>query len=109
MAQRVEVRLTDDLDGTEIADGKGETVRFGLDGKEFEIDLTAKNATSLRKAMKPYLDAGRKTGESTKRSRTTRVGPDPKTVKEWARANGYDVKERGRVSKDVIEAFEAAH
>lgn len=109
MAQRVEVRLTDDLDGTEIADGKGETVRFGLDGREYEIDLTAKNATSLRKALKPYLDAGRKSGGSTRRTRTTRIGPDPKTVKEWARANGYEVADRGRVSNEIREAFAAAN
>ena len=110
MAQRVEVLLTDDLDGTSIAAGKGETVQFALDGKNYEIDLTSINATNLRKALKPYLDAARKTATgNAKRTRTTRIGPDPKTVKEWARANGYDVKDRGRVSKDVLEAFNAAN
>jgi hypothetical protein len=52
MAQRVEVRLTDDLDGTEIPSGKGETITFSLDGKSYEIDLTAKNASVLRKALR---------------------------------------------------------
>ena len=110
MAQRVEVLLTDDLDDTDIAAGKGETIQFALDGKDYEIDLTSKNATNLRKALKPYLDAGRKTSAGNgKRTRTTRIGPDPATVKEWARANGYDVKDRGRVSKEVLEAFNAVN
>ena len=110
MAQRVEVLLTDDLDGTSITAGSGETVQFALDGKNYEIDLTSKNATNLRKALKPYLDAGRKTNAGNlRRTRTTRIGPDPKTVKKWARANGYDVKDRGRVSRDVLEAFNAAN
>jgi hypothetical protein len=110
MAQRVEVVLTDDLDGTEVRNGKGETITFGLDGKTYEIDLSARNATALRKTLKPYIDAGRKAKNSRVRTTTrTKIGPDARTVKEWARANGYQVKERGRVSKEILAAFEAAN
>lgn len=109
MAQHVQVVLTDDLDGTEIRSGKGQTVSFGLDGSTFEIDLTAKNAAALRKVLAPYVDAGRIVKGPRSRRKLTRVGPDTRTVKEWARANGYPVKERGRVSAEVLAAFEAAN
>lgn len=110
MAQRVEVKLTDDLDGTDIATGKGETVSFSVDGVAYEIDLATKNATTLRKALAPYIAAGRRQSAGGRRSaRRTKVGPDAKTVKEWARANGYEVKDRGRVSREVQAAFEAAN
>lgn len=110
MAQRVEVLLTDDLDGKELAEGKGETVRFTLDGVSYEIDLSTRNATALRKALTPYVEAGRRQ-RTTRGARVTRtqVGADAKTVKQWARANGYEVSDRGRVPNDVRAAFEAAH
>jgi hypothetical protein len=109
MAQRVEVRLTDDLDGTEIRTGKGETVTFSLDGKSYEIDLTAKNASVLRKALRPYVDVGRPIKGSRRRPVRTKVGADARTVKRWARANGYQVRERGRVPNQILAAFEAAN
>lgn len=110
MAQHTQIILTDDIDGTELAAGKGESVRFALDGVDYEIDLSNKNAAALRKAFTPYVDAGRKLRANGRAAeRRTKVGPDPKTVKEWARANGYEVKDRGRVSKEVLEAFNAAN
>ena len=71
MAQRTVVRLTDDLSGVEIPAGKGETVTFSLDGRSYEIDLTAKNANALRKALRPYIEAGR----PIKGSRRRPTGP----------------------------------
>lgn len=110
MAQRFEVLLTDDLDGTELAVGKGESIRFALDGVDYEIDLSSKNATALRKALTPYVDAGRKLRANGRAgTRHTRVGADPQTVKVWARANGYEVKGRGRVPNEILEAFNAAN
>ena len=109
MAQRVVVRLTDDLSGTEISAGKGETVTFGLDGRSYEIDLTAKNAAVLRKALRPYVEAGRPIAGSGRRQIRTRVASDSRTVKEWARANGYQVPGRGRIPQAVREAFDAAN
>jgi hypothetical protein len=110
MAQKVQVLLTDDVDGTEIPSGKGETVVFGLDGKSYEIDLTSKNATALRRAIKPYVDAGRPLkGSHTRRPVRSKVGADTRTIKEWARANGYTVKDRGRVPNEIRQAFEAAN
>jgi hypothetical protein len=110
MAQRVVVRLTDDLSGAEIPAGKGETVTFDLDGTSYEIDLTAKNASVLRKALRPYVEAARPVkGARRPRPVRTRIAADPHTVKQWARANGYQVNDRGRVPKAVVAAFEAAN
>jgi nucleoid-associated protein Lsr2 len=109
MAQRTIVRLTDDLSGVEIAAGKGETVTFSLDGRSYEIDLTAKNASVLRKVLRPYVEAGRPIKNSRRPPTRTRVAADTRTVKVWARANGYQVRDRGRIPKAVIDAFDAAN
>ncbi|GAB3943573.1 Lsr2 family protein [Kribbella albertanoniae] len=110
MAQRVEVHLTDDTDGTNIPTGKGETLTFALDGQLYEIDLTNKNAEALRKALSPYVGAGRRVTTSRgAKVKHTKVGPDAKTVKEWARANGYEVNDRGRIPDDIRAAFDAAN
>ena len=110
MVQRVEIRLTDDLDGSDIPAGKGETVPFALDGKSYEIDLRTKNAAALRTALAPYVEVARPI-KPMRGGRATRhaVGPDARTVKEWARANGYEVNDRGRVPAHIREAFDAAN
>lgn len=109
MAQRVVVLLEDDLDGTQIAEGKGETVSFALDGKEYEIDLVNKNATALRKALAPYVEVAAKVGRKTgTRGKRTTVASDTKAIREWAAANGIEVSERGRISSEVRAKFEAA-
>jgi hypothetical protein len=110
MSQKVQVLLTDDLDGTDIPEGKGETLTFALDGQTYEIDLSTKNANALRKTLAPYVDAGRrvKTSRGVKVKRT-QVSSDVRTIREWAQANGYEVNDRGRIPNDVRTAFEAAN
>ncbi|MEU0403145.1 Lsr2 family protein [Streptomyces sp. NPDC006197] len=112
MAQRVVVTLSDDIDGGEAA----ETVAFGLDGKMYEIDLNAANAKKLRKALAPYLAAGRKLPTRVTAGRSaqaasythTALAPDPAAVRAWAQSNKMDVPARGRIPKRVYEAFRAA-
>ncbi len=112
VAQRVVVTLSDDMDGGEAA----ETVAFGLDGKMYEIDLNAANAEKLRKALAPYLTAGRKiTGRaaagrnpSVEAYTHTALAPDPAAVRAWAQSNKMEVPARGRIPKRVYEAFRAA-
>ncbi|UIX32796.1 histone-like nucleoid-structuring protein Lsr2 [Streptomyces sp. GQFP] len=104
MAQRVVVTLSDDIDGSEAA----ETIAFGLDGKSYEIDLNQTNAKKLRKALEPYVEAGRKRSRSGKAYKQTEVAPDPAAVRAWALANKFDVPARGRIPKKVYEAFTAA-
>ncbi|MCH5676930.1 histone-like nucleoid-structuring protein Lsr2 [Streptomyces gilvus] len=104
MAQKVVVTLFDDIDGSEAA----ETIAFGLDGKSYEIDLNQANAKKLRKALAPYVEAGRKRSKSGKAYRQTEVAPDPAAVRAWALANKMDVPARGRIPKKVYEAFSEA-
>ena len=108
MAQKVNIVLVDDLDGSEAS----ETVSFGLDGTTYEIDLNDKNAGKLRDALAPYLGHARKTSggrRGRKSSGGGSAGPNPKLVRDWARSNGYEVSDRGRVPADVISAYEAAN
>jgi hypothetical protein len=110
MAQKVQTLLIDDLEGGE-ADS---TVRFGLDGTEYEIDLSAKNAEALRTALGRYLDAARRApGSSPRRlGRTSRRGSasglNTTQVREWAKSQGIEVKDRGRVPAELVVKFRAA-
>jgi hypothetical protein len=110
MAQRTVVFLTDDLDGTNIPAGRGGTITFALDGKTYEIDLNSKNSNALRKIVAPYVEAARPVRTSLgAKIKRTQVEADVRTIKEWARANGYEVNDRGRVPNQIREAFEAAN
>ncbi len=116
MARRIVHQLVDDLDGTVLEVGEGETVLFSLDGVAYEIDLTSDNAAALRAAFDPYVSAARSisssraaSAASSQRKRRRPGQPDYGAVREWAKSNGYQVSERGRVPASVIEAFEAAH
>lgn len=110
MAQRVQVLLTDDLDGSEA----DETVPFALDGISYEIELSESNAQKLRDVLASYITAGRRVGgRSTRRQKPAAepaapVRVDLADVREWARANGYQVSDRGRISSEVRAAYEAA-
>ena len=107
MVQRIQTLLIDDLDGGE-ADG---TVRFGLDGTEYEIDLSAAHSDELRKALGQYLAHARRAGgtaRSAARSRRGSAALDTAKVREWAKGHGIEVKDRGRVPADVVEQYRAA-
>ena len=108
MAQKVNIVLVDDLDGSEAT----ETVSFGLDGTTYEIDLNDANAASLREALSGYVGHARKvTGGAARRGRRSGGGSSSNTkdVREWAKAQGMEVSERGRISADVQQAYDAAH
>lgn len=107
MAQRFHVTLEDDLDGS-----KGdETIRFGLDGTEYEIDLSSRNAKTFREAMAPYVAVARKArGNRRRTSATTRNSrEESRAIREWAMQNGYELSTRGRVPMHIREAYHAAH
>lgn len=114
MAQRVQIVLEDDLDGGNAA----ETVTFGLDGVSYEIDLSEKNADQLRSDLAAWVGharraGGRKStgrrGSSASSSAAGGKRTDLPEVRAWARKNGHDVSDRGRVSAAVLEAYDAAH
>jgi hypothetical protein len=112
VAQKVTVQLLDDLDGTQSNDIS--TVTFGLDGVSYEIDLTEANADNLRKALEGFVSHARRTGGRIKRgTSSTRAGSatsheQAQAIREWARKNGHEVSDRGRIPASIVEAFEAA-
>lgn len=109
MAQQVIVQLVDDLDGTQSDDIS--TVTFGLDGVAYEIDLSEANADNLRKSLGEFVAQARRTGGRIKRSAPAAADrhEQAQAIREWARRNGHEVSNRGRMPASLIEAFEAAH
>ena len=109
MAQKIQTLFIDDLDGS-AAEG---TVRFGLDGTEYEIDLNAEHAQALRDALARYVQAARRArGGPRQPARGGRRAPaggvDSTKVREWAKAQGIEVKDRGRVPAELMIKFKAA-
>ena len=112
MAKQTITVLTDDLDGGDA----DRTIEFGLDGVNYTIDLSVKNAGKLRKALDPYLTVASKAGRSGANgriaSRTTAASSrsnrdQNQAIREWATKNGYEVSERGRIPASIVEAFHA--
>src|SRR4051794_116467 len=109
MAKTTTITITDDIDGSSNA----QEYTFGYDGQNYTIDLSKKNKTALDKALKPYLAAARKVratrdsrrGPTTANSRRT----DLNEIREWARANGHQVSDRGRIAASVMRDYDAAH
>ena len=109
MAQKIQTLFIDDLDGS-VAEG---TVRFGLDGADYEIDLNEEHARELRDALGRYVSAARRASGGARRpARTGRRGSanglNTTEVREWAKAQGIEVKDRGRVPAELVVKFKAA-
>lgn len=107
MAQKVNIILVDDLDGSEAT----ETVTFGLDGVTYEIDLNDSHAGELREAVEKYVGYARKvSGRSTRKTAasSSSSSQDKTAIREWAKANGFEVSDRGRIPANVEEAYAAA-
>ncbi|GAA2182999.1 Lsr2 family protein [Brooklawnia cerclae] len=105
MAQRVEYILVDDLDQT-AAD---ETVRFSLDGVNYEIDLSSANAARLREGLAGYIGSARRNGGRRARAAASTKAPTATQIRAWAADNGFDVSARGRVPANIRAAYERAH
>ena len=111
MGSRTTVTLFDDFDGS--TDGV-RTVTIGLDRQTVELDLSEANYEKVRDFLTPYLDAGRKTGStssaSTRRKPSSSDGKqDTQSIREWAEANGHQVSARGRIKKEIVDAYQAAN
>lgn len=109
MAQKVSVLLVDDIDGSDAA----ETVRFGLDGTEYVIDLSEEHARELRELAAPYIEKARRVAGPGRRAPRARNaagnGTDPGKIRDWAREKGIKVNDRGRVPADVVAQYETAN
>jgi hypothetical protein len=114
MARQVITTLIDDLDGKKA----DRSVEFSLDGINYTIDLSEANAGKLRKALDPYINAGKRMGRSTGRvsprrgaggGRTAGSRDENRQIREWASANGHQISERGRIPQSVTQAYRAAN
>jgi Lsr2 len=106
LAQKIQAVFVDDIDGGE-AEG---TIRFGLDGVGYEIDLSVAHSEELHKALAPYIAHARKAGGTRRAARGRRDGSaiDTHKVREWARGQGIEIKQRGRVPADIVEKYRQA-
>lgn len=124
MAKQVIYELVDDIDGTSIDEGQGESIEFSLDGVDYVIDLKNKNANDFRKKIEYYVDyatrvGGRKRKPAAAGAPTVTASPasastkrDPaqtRAIRQWAADNGYDINDRGRIPAEIVEAYEAAN
>lgn len=105
MAQQVKVLLLDDLDGS-AAD---ETVKFGLDGRDYEMDLTSEHASELREALAQYINVSRKLSKMGAPMKRTTVPPkrDTKAIRAWAQSHGHEnLSDRGRIPEEIIAEYD---
>jgi hypothetical protein len=112
MARQTTITLVDDLDGVEA----DEQVEFSVDGRSYEIDLSAVNAGRLREALAPFISAARRTGARRSTTPTAAAPSRPSSsraqnqaIREWAIAQGMQVSERGRIPTNVLTAYHSAH
>lgn len=99
MVQQKRVIVTDDLDGTEGA----KPCRFAWQNTVYEVDLNDEHRDELLRALQPYIDAGRRVGRRTAPAKSS--GDDRAAIRQWARENGHEVSDRGRISAAVVEAY----
>lgn len=104
MAQKQVAYLIDDIDGS-AAD---HTVRFSLDGLDYEIDLSRSNRNAFLRELARFIAAAEATGGDAPQLHYTSTKADPRAVREWARANGIDVPDGRRLPREVIDRFHAA-
>jgi hypothetical protein len=106
MAQKITVALEDDLDGGPA----DETVRFGVGGSEYEIDLSTKNATAFRRHLAPFIEHARRAGRGQRRrpGRATSSREHSGNIRAWAKEQGIAVSDRGRIPASVAEQYDAA-
>lgn len=113
MAKQVTVTLIDDVDEVPAA----ETVRFGLDGRAYEIDLSDANAHKLRRQLSSWIEhsrpagflGGRGAGDSSPKRRGAADRAHSAAVRRWAKEHGYEISDRGRISSEVVQAYDAAN
>lgn len=115
MARRIVHQLVDDIDGSILELDEGETLHFSLNGVSYEIDLNTRHAEELRSALAPYISAGRRAGSSNGSNRSSsarkRPGRNPEiaAIRAWSNENGYALAERGRIPRQILDAYHAAH
>lgn len=110
LAQKVRIELVSDISGKTLGPNEGSTIRFGLDGKELEIDLSTAEEKEMRSALEQYV-AGARRASTPRAGRPSTPGRNQEAsqVREWAKANGYEVSARGRVNSEIVDAYRKAN
>lgn len=125
MAKQVIYKLVDDIDGSAIEEGQGESIEFSLDGVDYVIDLKNKNVNDFRKKIEYYVDFATRVGgrkrkvtpagavasavAPAKASSTKRDPAQTRAIRQWAADSGYEINDRGRIPAGIVEAYEAAN
>jgi Lsr2 len=108
VAQKVSVTFACDYDGKDIPRGQERTRSFGIDGREFEIDLCRKHNDRLDQVLQAYIEVGRKAARAPRRRRTMAHRQRSAEIRAWAKQRGIEVSDRGRIPAGVVSRFEAA-
>lgn len=112
MAQQFHVQYIDDIDGT-VLGSEANTIAFAFDGKDYTIDLSDENAAAFREAVAPYVSAGHRQTSAKRKPARKGAGTAPagntKAIREWARENGHDISERGRIPAEIMAAYSDAN
>jgi hypothetical protein len=114
MASKTITVLTDDIDGKELKEGEGQTVSFSVGRTQYQMDLSDKNLEKFYDTLKQYTDKARKVGSARIGSQSTGAGARTDksqlaNIRQWAKSQGLTVSERGRISKEIRDAYDAAH
>ncbi|ALG86922.1 histone-like nucleoid-structuring protein Lsr2 [Gordonia phthalatica] len=111
MAKKTVIQIVDDIDGAELEEY--ETVRWSLDGKNYEFDTSPEHAEEFRNHVATYVAASRSTGGRAAAGRRAagsgRTASNTRVIRQWAADNGYTVSDRGRIPADIVAAYEAAN
>lgn len=107
MAKKVIVTLIDDFDNESVAD---QTVHFSFDGIDYEVDVSTKNADTLREYFRPWVDKARRVGRTGRKAAKPRTQDkkDTTAIREWARQQGHSVSARGRIPAEIVDAYREA-
>ncbi|MBX3087512.1 MAG: Lsr2 family protein [Cryobacterium sp.] len=108
MGKKVTVQLVDDLDGSLIPDGLGHTVRFGFEGRNYEIDLKSEHSREFAEILRPYIAAGREAARNGRKG-AAKSSEDVQAIREWARRNGHPISDRGRIAVELRQAYYQAN
>jgi Lsr2 len=108
VAQKVSVTYACDYDGKDIPRGQETTRSFGVDGREYDIDLCRKHNERLSQVLGPYLEVSRRSSRTPRRRRTMAHRQRSAEIRSWAKQRGIEVSDRGRIPANVVSRFEAA-
>lgn len=108
MARKQVVQYIDDLDGRELSEEEVVTIRFSVNNANYVLDLSTENAQHFNETLDPFVRNAQRETATTRRN-TRPSGPNSRVVREWAKEQGFEVADRGKIPSEIIEAFITAN